>query len=268
MFDGKELQSRASRYASLAHRADYVVVSSEDARNDLQKSLPSAAGKARVLHFVSSVPPAYWNFDETDHANLLTRYQLRRSYFYVPNQFWQHKNHGILLEAIRIAKERGLEFQIVCSGALSDPRSPNYFDEFQRRATEIGCETYLRILGIVPYQDVFALIRFSCAVINPSKFEGWSSTVEECKSVGKRMLLSDLPVHREQLPAAQFFHPDKPTELVDLIQATLSVDQPTSPNAQQILTANKRRFEKYGARYIEIVKEVCQQPSTSQASPT
>ncbi len=38
----------------------------------------------------------------------------------------------------------------------------------------------------------------STALINPSQFEGWSTTVEEAKSLGVKMLLSDLEVHKEQ----------------------------------------------------------------------
>jgi glycosyltransferase involved in cell wall biosynthesis len=41
-------------------------------------------------------------------------------------------------------------------------------------------------------------MRASTALINPSLFEGWSTTVEEAKSTGTPMILSDLGVHREQ----------------------------------------------------------------------
>lgn len=56
----------------------------------------------------------------------------------------------------------------------------------------------MKLQGGVAYADVYALMRFSVRVINPSLFEGWSSAVEECKSVGKRLVLSGIPVHREQ----------------------------------------------------------------------
>ena len=36
------------------------------------------------------------------------------------------------------------------------------------------------------------------AVINPSTFEGWSSTVEEAKVLCKRVILSNIPPHKEQ----------------------------------------------------------------------
>ena len=73
-----------------------------------------------------------------------------------------------------------------------------------------------RPLGIVPYLDLMSLMRHSVAVINPSRFEGWSTTVEEAKSMGKSILLSDISVHREQAPdRAAFFSPDNPQALAD-----------------------------------------------------
>jgi glycosyltransferase involved in cell wall biosynthesis len=44
-------------------------------------------------------------------------------------------------------------------------------------------------------------------LINPSHFEGWSTSVEEAKSMGKQIVLSDIPVHREQAPERGLFFP-------------------------------------------------------------
>ena len=57
----------------------------------------------------------------------------------------------------------------------------------------------------MPYNDLLSLIAYSIAVINPSKSEGWSSTVEQAKSYGKMVLLSNLKVHKEQNPKRNFF---------------------------------------------------------------
>jgi glycosyltransferase involved in cell wall biosynthesis len=53
--------------------------------------------------------------------------------------------------------------------------------------------------------------------VNPSRFEGWSTTVEEAKAVGTPMLLSDIPVHREQAPHADFFGTDDAAAMADAI---------------------------------------------------
>jgi glycosyltransferase involved in cell wall biosynthesis len=59
---------------------------------------------------------------------------------------------------------------------------------------------------MIPYADIAPLMRASVALLNPSTFEGWSTTVEEAKASGVPMLLSDLDVHREQAgEGAEYF---------------------------------------------------------------
>ena len=69
---------------------------------------------------------------------------------------------------------------------------------------------------------MISLMYHSIAVINPSFFEGWSTTVEESKSLGKKILLSNIDVHVEQSPSrAHYFNPNNAYELADLIKQSL-----------------------------------------------
>jgi hypothetical protein len=47
--------------------------------------------------------------------------------------------------------------------------------------------------GVVPHAHVLQLMRQSLAVLQPSLFEGWSMSVEEAKSIGKRGLFRTYP---------------------------------------------------------------------------
>jgi glycosyltransferase involved in cell wall biosynthesis len=77
---------------------------------------------------------------------------------------------------------------------------------------------------------------FSFYFINPSLFEGWSTTVEEAKALGKFIILSDIKVHREQNPKdAVYFNAKDSVDLVekmihanaqDEIKTTLTNDLP------------------------------------------
>lgn len=255
MFDADEISARTAKYVDLSRHAELVIVSSEDAAQDLADTLPHAAAKTRVLRFVSTTPHHYWQLDNSDFARVRSRYQLDHRFFYVPNQFWMHKNHAVLLEALNIAKKRNVRLQIVCSGATVDLRNPDHFENLQRRAAEIGCGDAFKVLGVIPYEDVFTLIRFSCAVVNPSRFEGWSSTVEECKSAGKRMVLSDIPVHREQMPQAAFFNPSDAVELLTLLEVAMATEESNDSDKALAAVNNDKRRQEYGCRFIEIVDE-------------
>src|SRR6202012_4558704 len=71
-----------------------------------------------------------------------------------------------------------------------------------------------------PFDHLVGLMHHATAFLNPSRFEGWSTSVEEAKSMGKQIVLSDIPVHREQAPErGYFFPPDAPQALADAMSA-------------------------------------------------
>ena len=128
----------------------------------------------------------------------------------------------IVFEAVKLLKESGIDILILCSGLMNDYRHPEYIIEIEDFVQEFGLQENIKLLGLIDYDDVFYLMRNSLAVINPSLFEGWSSTVEECKSIGKNMILSDIPIHREQNPLnSLYFNPHNPVELSELLKKVL-----------------------------------------------
>ena len=199
--------------------ADKVMLSSQDAFKDFSQFLPEFISKAQVVPFAKKISPSFLNQKATI---VIGKYHLPDAFFYVPNQFWKHKNHMVVLDALLFLKEKGLKFTVVFSGHTNDFRNQNYFDGLLSKIAEQNIREQVFILGMIPFADVVSLIRESVAVINPSRFEGWNTAVEEVKSIGKSLLLSDIAVHREQLEDdGKFFNPDKPEELAELMIKTL-----------------------------------------------
>lgn len=256
-FTPLEVWMRNKVFRRLAEGSDAVILSSETALNDFRDFVPECAGKGRVLRFVSQVPEVYWGLTDTDADRLRSTYGISGPFFYLPNQFWKHKNHLVAFEAISLLRQRGIEVSLVCSGALEDSRNPAYIDEVKARIAALGCADSVKLLGLVPYADVYALIRFSVCVINPSLFEGWSSTVEECKSVNKRLVLSDIPVHREQAgEVGDFFRPDAPAELADILARVLSEPASPPPPDAELKAALQEKTRAFGQVCLDIYREV------------
>ena len=101
-------------------------------------------------------------------------------------------------------------------------------------------------------------MRQSVCVLNPSLFEGWGYTVDEARSVGKRVLLSDIPAHREQdPPKAMFFDPQ---DCGDLVKKLRQIWGETAPGADVELEAEARRslsdrLRAYKEAFVSIVQE-------------
>lgn len=215
MFERSRRWSRELLYQLQTRAGRTVMLSSESARRDCERFYPASRGRTVVVHF--AVPAIADPPDDT----LARRYGLPDEFLYLPNQFWKHKNHGAIIEALALLRHRP-EIAVVASGNPSDVRNPTHFAQLAARAAALQLGAQWRVLGMVPPADVRALMRASVAVVNPSLFEGWSTTVEEAKSLRVPLVLSDLPVHREQVvDDAVFFDPHSAVSAAAALAAAL-----------------------------------------------
>lgn len=215
-FSKREIAFRGALYGRIAERAETVVLSSAAAGADFRRFYPNAAGKARILSpYVA--PQRAWL--ESDAQAVQRKYGLPDRFFVISNQFWAHKNHAVVFDALAELAARGVRPAVACTGLLEDARRPGYAREILGRLRARGLEAQVRLLGLVPRANQVQLLRRALAVIQPSLFEGWSGTVEDARTLGKNILLSDIPVHREQdPPRARYFNPRDAGALAHLIE--------------------------------------------------
>ena len=195
-----------------------IILSSKNAKNDLKKISQKACKKSVVNSFV---------YDLVDLKKIISfkklkkKYGIKNNFFYLPNQYFIHKNHLVVLKALtRVIKQnRNTGMTIISTGLNNDHRHPNYFNSITKFIKLNGLKNNYKYLGIVPYLDMMSLIYHSIALINPSKFEGWSSSVEQAKSMGKKVILSNILVHKEQNPnRAKFFQVNNHIELSNILK--------------------------------------------------
>lgn len=254
LFTDRDIQKRNQRFKQICTHFDTIIMSSHDAQKDLYRFTPEYAHKSQVLQFVVNHPV---NKIETAFSEIVKLYEMENNFFYVPNQYWQHKNHLLLLKALTILKNSGRPVQVVSTGSTTDYRNVNYWDELKAYINQHNLSDVYKILGVVPYSHVVVLAQNCTAFINPSLFEGWSTTVEEAKSIGKRILLSDIAVHREQNPpGGMFFNPNSPEELAEAMwQVWNEKPDYQLELAKQASENLNRRRESFANRYAQIVKD-------------
>jgi glycosyltransferase involved in cell wall biosynthesis len=252
-FGQKELDARDRHFEQICKYSSCVILSSDAAKRDAEKFYGSYISKFRVLHFVAN---SMVNSQGSEIKYLEEKYKIHRPYFLLPNQFWVHKNHRTVIEALRILKSENHRILVLATGNTQDYRQPNYFTSLLSLVEDYGLSDFIKILGIIPFNDLVGLMRHSLSVINPSLFEGWSTTVEEAKSLGKQIILSDIPVHREQAPHGGIFFPPKdPYKLADIMSKFESsnyavLDRRRINEAQEALVG---RMQEFGESYQDIV---------------
>ena len=188
------------------------------------------------------------------HAEISAKYNLPERFAYLPNQFWTHKNHALVVDALaKLKADGGLDqtMPVVLTGRTDDPRNPKHFDELMARVKDAGVEQHFRYLGLIPYDDVFGLAGSCDTMINPSVFEGWSTTVEEAKGLGCRLLLSDITIHREQAPDATFFNPKDARALAARLVALTKSPSHVRPSLEALLNTQRERREGYAKNILK-----------------
>lgn len=244
-FSQSDLNFRLRFYPEAARKSRLVILSSYAALQDLEKVAPDYITKARVLSFVAQIEDCVY---EHDPSPVILHYHLPHKFYFLPNQFWQHKNHLVVIQAVARARLENPQITVVCSGGIYDHRNPFYFESILNEIARLGLYENIRILGRISRHHLYQLMRHSLAILQPSLFEGWSTTVEEAKSLGKQIILSDIPVHREQNPpGALFFNPRNPEELAQLLLAVFQdkqggPDTDMEERARQHLPARTKEF--------------------------
>jgi glycosyltransferase involved in cell wall biosynthesis len=233
----------------LANRTD-VMLSSQSALNDANQFYSRIRARLHVVPFAVRVAAA----GDGDPAQMRKKYDLPERYFFLPNQLWVHKNHSVVIEALGLLRSAGAPLPtVVATGTGFDSRAPDLLERLQLRIDNLGVGGNFRFLGQIPYPDLRQLLEGAEALINPSLFEGWSTTVEEARALGSPMILSDLPVHREQVgQAADYFDPRSAADCVRALGAAAAREarRRTPPDA----AANERRQQIYAERFREAAK--------------
>ncbi len=233
-----------------AKTSSKIILSSNDAKRDLQKILPIKYEKTIIHPYVFDLP---LKKKILSYKQLKKKYKIPKNYFFIPNQFWKHKNHDLIVETLRYLKEKkNNRINIVLTGFPYDHRHENYFEELNQKIDKYQVRNNYIYLGVVPYLDVMSLMFNSIGIINPSKFEGCSSSVEQAKSMGKKVILSNINIHKEQNPSkGYYFHPDNFKQLAKKLIVVLKKhnkkkDLKSINYAYSILN---KRLEKYALDY-------------------
>lgn len=256
LFQPNEIAWRNAEYFKTAERATRIIFTTNAVLQDYRAFAPQYADKGRVVQPVSHVPDAIYAHDPREIVQV---YHLPDKFVYLPNHFWQHKNHILTFEALSKVQAGFSDVFVVCTGNPGDSRNSEYTSRVLQLISKLGLRENIAILGSVSRDDVFALMRQAAFVLNPSRFEGMGLSLAEAHAVGKRVLASDLPAHREQdVPCATFFDFNS----VDaLASAFAALWETTTAGPDPILEAQARalqpqRQRRYGEQLMQIIRQV------------
>jgi glycosyltransferase involved in cell wall biosynthesis len=261
-FSNQEIKYRDKLFQNLIKNSNATILSSYSSLRNM-KSNYLVDKKSFVLNFVSTLDKTFI-MKKNKKNKIRKKYNLPLNWFFLPNQFWQHKNHIIVIKSLAYLKKKNKEFFVVCSGEKLDYRNKNYFTKVLDEIEITNTKKNFLMLGNISHSDVMELMRYSIATINPSLFEGWSTSVEESKAMGKKIILSEIDTHLEQQKNYQhkknfyFFKPKDYKKLANHLNNTFKKFDPVfeEKKIKKNKMLNKKRVLHFAQEYQKLISKI------------
>lgn len=153
-------------------------------------------------------------------------------YLFYPAQLWPHKNHVLVLQAVRRLADRGVRVDFVSCGG--DKGNLGFLN---RTADELGIRSQCHFLGYVESAERDRLLKRAAALVMPTFFGPTNLPPLEAMSLGVPVIYSDLPGLREQVGEAGYpVSVWDPAELADTVIRILE----NAPERQAKIEAGRR----------------------------
>lgn len=245
-FSAEEITRRISHQNTIAGLSGAkLLLSSHAALQDYQSFFPEAKTRNFVVPFAVTHP----DYSDMDIQLLKHKYKVKGDYFISPNQFWAHKNHRVIIDAVSYLKTQGHDLKVLFTGKPHDWRNPEYYTHLLAYVETKKLNDNISFLGFIDRREQLSLMKHSLAVIQPSRFEGWSTVIEDAKAMNQFIIASDIDVHKEQLEVnGSFFSPDDPVQLAETMLST-------SRKRPQIVRFDyKENVKKFALDFLEVIR--------------
>jgi hypothetical protein len=237
----------------IAFSSSKIVLSSNASATDLKKIINFNLKKIFVHHFF------FRNYNLKNIINinkLKKKFNIKKKFFFLPNQYWFHKNHLLVLKSIVDLKKRyNLSINIISSGSMYAKNSRIYYQKVDDFIEKQGLRNNYKYIGIVSEKELWSLMYYSLAIINPSEFEGWNTSVMQAKALSKYNIISNIKAHTEQRNSKTILFVNN--NFTSLSEAILKFfKNKKKGNSKKNKRINNTDFINYGKKYINLVKSV------------
>jgi glycosyltransferase involved in cell wall biosynthesis len=136
-------------------------------------------------------------------------------FVFYPANLWKHKNHDVLLRALRLLQhDRGRRFDLVLTGFAQENGYP-----LQEQARAYGVSDQVHPLGYLPVEQLAYLYRRADMLVFPSLFEGFGIPLVEAMATGCPVVAARATSIPEVTgDAAELFDPLSPEALAAAIE--------------------------------------------------
>jgi glycosyltransferase involved in cell wall biosynthesis len=220
---------------SSTHMADRVVTISNFSKSTIVRHHRVAEEKVIVAHL--SADERYYQSEQV--ARPLDR-PLPDEFIFYPANFWKHKNHDRLLQALSLLqREKNLGIPVLFTGFEQANGYP-----LVEKTKEYGLQSTCHVLGYVSVEEMAYLYSRARMLVFPSLFEGFGIPLVEALAVGCPVVAADATAIPEVLgDAGLLFDPGSPRAMAEAIERVWW----DAPLRQKMRALGKQRAQSFSA---------------------
>jgi glycosyltransferase involved in cell wall biosynthesis len=243
-------EHREMHYKQMCKWAKGILVDSELGKQQVVESYGTDPIKIHVLPFV---PPKYIYGKSTNQFD--NRYRLPKKFIFYPAQFWEHKNHKGLVQAVHILREKHPDLTLIFVGSKK-----NGYKSTHDMVQKLNVAGNIIFLGYVPDEDMPELYRRARGMIMPTFFGPTNIPPLEANVLGCPIAVSNIYAMPEQLEgAALYFDPTSIEEIAHAIEQIWTDDELCQKLREQgFQQANKWNQAHFNKRLYTIIKNILQ----------
>jgi glycosyltransferase involved in cell wall biosynthesis len=223
-FSRKELRFRAKTFKRSARLATRIIVSAQFTKKCLIEKYSINPSKIDVVY--TGFSPIFHVLENDDAPDRVrTLYGIDRPFMFYPAATWPHKNHAILLDAMKLLTDRWkYDGMLVLSGIAMKSQL-----DVARKIQSLGLTHRVKVLGHVPFSDLPYLYNKARLLVFPSLFEGFGIPLVEAMACGCPVVASDNTTIPEVLgDAGRFFVPTSAEDIAASIWSVWNDDNALS----------------------------------------
>jgi glycosyltransferase involved in cell wall biosynthesis len=213
MRENNQFLKREYSYRNTLSQALFILTDS----TTLSKRLAYRYGieNERILAMPYSPSPFIEKYHSSSKKEVLKKYGLTDGYYFYPAQFWMHKNHVRILQALVLLKKRGINRQTVFSGG-----NHGNLCHIKAQIKNLELIDNVRILDFVPTEDMRGLYEGCSAVVMPTYFGPTNLPPLESWQLGKPLIYSS-NLTEQAGNGALLVNPDSSAELAEAMTKVL-----------------------------------------------
>lgn len=248
-FEPQELQHRRKFYQDIVKKVERVVCISDYTKNTFCEKYGYPEDRAQTIYI------AIQNRFERADDRVLERLNIKNNQYIVyPANFWEHKNHKLLLNAFAMYAAENKEMKLVLTG---NPLTQSEYYDNLLKAMKIGGRTV--ITGYVTNEELYSILKNAKGLIYPSLFEGFGIPIVEAMHLNKLIACSNLTSLPEiGCSAICYFDPKKPDEILRGIEFLAKNEVTDEVRKEYAEKLKEYDTDKMVNEYLKVFEDVIQ----------